>query len=244
MLVAQTADTNQSVNAQVPPCRLPRDVRDKPVTSPLAQIPLRRLPRTGKFRGSRRNETWAKGDVTGLSRTCRGRHGEVGLVEFGHDELVVAQTADTNQCVNERPAHRGDLVRPPSVFHRRRRRRRRRPGSAQLSLIYVTNERLPDAAQSTAPSPLHGVQTKPPYNKTPLTRQNSIPDNLHAFYCGCRERKKTDQQFTMHFMCTAPQKISRYISCNLLMNTLSTSSGAHTAIFLSQSGYDAQNNRL
>ena len=25
---------------------------------------------------------WAKGDVTGLSRTCRGRHGEVGIVEF------------------------------------------------------------------------------------------------------------------------------------------------------------------
>ena len=50
---------------QIPLCRLPRDVRDKPVTSPLAQIPLRRLPRTekfrcpGKFRGSRRNGIWA-----------------------------------------------------------------------------------------------------------------------------------------------------------------------------------------
>ena len=44
--------------AQIPLCRLPRDVRDKPVTSPLAQIPLRRLPR-------------------------RGRRGEVGIVEFG-----------------------------------------------------------------------------------------------------------------------------------------------------------------
>jgi len=40
-----------------------------------ARIPLRRLPRTGKFRGRRRNGIWAKGDVTGLSRTSRGsRH--------------------------------------------------------------------------------------------------------------------------------------------------------------------------
>jgi len=44
---------------QSPLCRLPRDVRDKPVTSPLAQIPLRRLPRLGKFRESRRNGIWA-----------------------------------------------------------------------------------------------------------------------------------------------------------------------------------------
>ena len=50
-------------NGQIPLCRLPRDVRDKRVTSPLAQIPLRRLPpkltRTGKFRGNRRNGSWA-----------------------------------------------------------------------------------------------------------------------------------------------------------------------------------------
>ena len=44
-----------------------------------AQIPLRRLPRNfpvrGSFGGSRRNGIWAKGDVTGLSRTSRGgRH--------------------------------------------------------------------------------------------------------------------------------------------------------------------------
>ena len=38
---------------------------------------------TGKFRGSRRNGIWAKGDVMGLSWTCRGRHWEVGIVEFG-----------------------------------------------------------------------------------------------------------------------------------------------------------------
>jgi len=67
--------------AQIPLCRLYRDVRDKAVASFLTQIPLRRLPRN--FRGSRRNGIWAKGDVTGLSRTCRGRHGKVGIVEFG-----------------------------------------------------------------------------------------------------------------------------------------------------------------
>jgi len=50
-----------AVKAQIPLCRLPCYVRDKPVTPPLAQVPLglRRLPpklsRTGKFRG-----TWGK----------------------------------------------------------------------------------------------------------------------------------------------------------------------------------------
>ena len=52
-----------------------------------AHIPFRRLRRNfpvqGSFGGSRSNEIWAKADVTGLSRTCRGRHGEVGIVEFG-----------------------------------------------------------------------------------------------------------------------------------------------------------------
>jgi len=60
---------------------------DFPVTSPLDQISLRRLPETstGKFRESRRNGIWAKGDVTGLSRTCRcrERNGKVGIVECG-----------------------------------------------------------------------------------------------------------------------------------------------------------------
>jgi len=50
--------------AQTPLRRLPHEVRDKPVTSPLAQIPLHR-----------RNGIWAKGDVIGLSWTSRGsRH--------------------------------------------------------------------------------------------------------------------------------------------------------------------------
>ena len=51
------------------------------VTSPLAQIPLRRLPRNfpgWEVSGSRRNGIWAKGDVT----ACRGRHGEVGIVDW------------------------------------------------------------------------------------------------------------------------------------------------------------------
>jgi len=52
----------------------PRQTRD----DPLAQITLRRLPRTGEFRGSRRNGTWA-----GTSRVCRGRHGKVSIVKFG-----------------------------------------------------------------------------------------------------------------------------------------------------------------
>jgi len=43
-----------------------------------AQIPLRRLSQNFPGRG-----IWAKGDVTGLSRTSHGRHGEVGIVEFG-----------------------------------------------------------------------------------------------------------------------------------------------------------------
>jgi len=72
--------------AQIPLCRLPCDVRDKPVTSPLAEIHLRRLPRNFPVRGGFGEVgvmEFGLGDVTGLSRTCRGRHGEVGIVEFG-----------------------------------------------------------------------------------------------------------------------------------------------------------------
>ena len=47
------------------------DVRDKPATFPLSQIPLRRLSCLGKFQGSQRNGIWAKGDVTGSSQTSR-----------------------------------------------------------------------------------------------------------------------------------------------------------------------------
>jgi len=99
----------ETYKAQIPLCRLSRDVRDKPMTFPSARIPLRRLPRNfpvgvmrlprkGKFRGSRRNGIWAKGDVTGLSRISRGRHGKVGIVEFGLKLLTVwyAETMNTN----------------------------------------------------------------------------------------------------------------------------------------------------
>ena len=50
--VASLIDATTLRNGQIPLCRLPRDVRDKPVTSPLAQIPLRRLPRNFPGRGS------------------------------------------------------------------------------------------------------------------------------------------------------------------------------------------------
>ena len=60
----------------------PRQTRDVPF-SPNSITPTSpKLPPMWKVRGSRRNGIWAKGDVTGLSRTCRGRHGEVGKVEF------------------------------------------------------------------------------------------------------------------------------------------------------------------
>jgi len=42
-----------------------------------------KLPRMGKFRGSRRAGISAEGTSRVLSRTCRGHHGEVGIVEFG-----------------------------------------------------------------------------------------------------------------------------------------------------------------
>jgi len=57
--------------AQMPLYRLPSDVCDKLVTSPSAQIP-----------------------VMGLSRTCRGRHGEVGIVEFGHKRAATSVHAE------------------------------------------------------------------------------------------------------------------------------------------------------
>ena len=67
----------------------PRQTRDVPF-SPNSITPTSpKLPRPGKFRGSRRNRIWAKWDVTGLSRNRRGRHGEVGIVEFGLNRLDI-----------------------------------------------------------------------------------------------------------------------------------------------------------
>jgi len=49
----------------------PRRTRDVPF-SPNSITPTSpKLPRPGKFQGSQRNGIWAKGDVTGLSRTSR-----------------------------------------------------------------------------------------------------------------------------------------------------------------------------
>jgi len=62
-----------AAKAQIPLYRLPRDVRDKPV-SLLSQIPLRRLPR--KVGVIEFGLKW-------MSRVCRGRNGEVSIVEFG-----------------------------------------------------------------------------------------------------------------------------------------------------------------
>jgi len=55
------------------------------VTSPWAHIPLHRLPRNFLGRGSFGEVGVMDGEVgvKGRSRTCRGRHREVGIVEFG-----------------------------------------------------------------------------------------------------------------------------------------------------------------
>ena len=90
-------------------------------------------------------------------------------------------------------------------------------------------------------------------DKTPSLRQNT-PDEtkppprskykLPSVYCECSERK-TDQQFTMYFIYTAPHKKSRFIH-RILMNTQtqSTSSGAYTTLFLSPSAYKITTARL
>jgi len=47
-----TDSVDECCYTQIPLYRLPRDVRDKPVTSPLSEIPLRRLTRIFSVRGS------------------------------------------------------------------------------------------------------------------------------------------------------------------------------------------------
>ena len=71
--------SRSDARAQIPLCRLPRDVRHKSATNPWRSFQPRfhyaDFPGPGKFRGSRSNGIWAKGDVTGLSQTSRGcRH--------------------------------------------------------------------------------------------------------------------------------------------------------------------------
>jgi len=61
-----------AIYGHIPLCRLPRDVRDKPVTSPLAQILLRLLPQNFPVRGS-------------LSRTSRGsQHSGIWTIRCTH----------------------------------------------------------------------------------------------------------------------------------------------------------------
>jgi len=72
----------------MPTSRLrPRQTRDI-LFSPDSITPTSpKLPRLGKFWGSRRNGIWVEGDVADLSRTCRRRNGEVGIVEFGLEHV-------------------------------------------------------------------------------------------------------------------------------------------------------------
>ena len=49
----------------------PRQTRDAPFSPNSITPTFPKLPRTGKFRGSRRNGIWVKGGVTGLSQTSR-----------------------------------------------------------------------------------------------------------------------------------------------------------------------------
>ena len=114
------------VKAHIPLCRLPRVVRDIPVTSPFAQIPLRRLPRNFPGRGS---------------------FGEVGIVEFGlyavaetmyYDSVYGPRLGGDGRRLRWRPAfcdhHRGPVAResvrackhPGSETSNQGRRRRRR----------------------------------------------------------------------------------------------------------------------
>ena len=58
--------------AQILLCRLPRDVRDAPVTSPLTQIPSRRLPRNFPTGGSFGEVGVMKFGLKGTSRVRRG----------------------------------------------------------------------------------------------------------------------------------------------------------------------------
>jgi len=80
-LSSTNRNTEQAlVQAKIPLYRLPRDICDKPVTSPLAQIPLHQLPRK---RGSFAEVGVMKFGLKGTSRVRHGRHGEVSIVEFG-----------------------------------------------------------------------------------------------------------------------------------------------------------------
>ena len=50
----------------------------------------------GEVSGKSANGIWAKEGVTGLPRTCRGRHGEVSIVEFGLQPGAVTDNSTVN----------------------------------------------------------------------------------------------------------------------------------------------------
>jgi len=82
--------------AQIPLCRLPRDVRDKPVTSPLARILLRRLPRKFPVRGSFGEVGVMECGLKGTSRVCRGLVADVtGKSAWWNLGLTLTESWDT-----------------------------------------------------------------------------------------------------------------------------------------------------
>ena len=110
--------------AQIPLCRLTRDVRDEPVTSHLAQIPLRRLPRNFPVRGSRDNGIWAYVD-------CRRRRPFI----VGHVFSSTRQSSDLSSVAGDR-----DIVVAEKKFGARWKEARR--GARRL-------DRRTDSAQVT-----------------------------------------------------------------------------------------------
>jgi len=72
---------------------------DKPMTSPLAQIPLCRLPRNFPVQGSFGEVDVTEFGLKGTSRVCRGRYREVGIVEFGLYRLHSRQPSCHQQTV-------------------------------------------------------------------------------------------------------------------------------------------------
>jgi len=92
----------------------PRQTRDVSF-SPNSITPTSpKLFRTRKFRGSRRNGIWAKGDVTGLSRTSRGsRHSGIWANwAFVRRTVCVTVTSRSRQPCERMSA--------PVRYHRRR----------------------------------------------------------------------------------------------------------------------------
>ena len=84
-----------------------------PMTSPLAQISLCRLPRNFPIQGSFGEVGIMKFGLKGTSRVCHGRHREVGIVEFG-----LHYAATTALVRNERHSVRSHIL---TVAHRQSR---------------------------------------------------------------------------------------------------------------------------